>query len=117
MPGLFDNGVGLRVGEVDGAKYDSRFVNEGVRFLTVRLSSSSSTSSSIVGVVTVWSFEGDTCNGVCGFVGEVVGVLGRALLDVGVEGRIVEAGEEGEGDSGRRKGEVRGEPKERGEGL
>ena len=41
---------------------------------------------------------------------------------VGVEGRIVEEGElvwwRGEaGDSGRRKGEVRGEPKERGEGL
>ncbi len=55
----------------------------------------------------------------CGFVGEVVGVVGRprAAVDVGVVGRTVEAGEEGEGDSGRRKGEVRGEPKERGDGL
>lgn len=116
---LLAKGVELRVGEVDGAKYDSRFVNEGVKFRTVLLSSSpSSPSSSIVGVVTVWSFEGD-CNGVCGFVGEVVvGVVGRAAaVDVGVEGRTKEVGEEGEGDSGRRKGEVRGEPKERGEGL
>lgn len=113
MPALLANGVELRVGEVDGVKYDSRFVNEGVGFLTVRLSSPSS--SLIVGVVTVWSFEGDV-RGVCGLVGDVVGVVGRAV-DVGVDGRIVDAGEEGEGDSGRRKGEVRGEPKERGEGL
>lgn len=70
-----------------------------------------------VGVATVLSFEGD-CNGVCGFVGDGVGVVGRGE-EVGVEGRMVEAGEEGEGfgDSGRRKGEVRGLPKERGEGL
>ena len=40
------------------------------------------------------------------FVGEVVGV----------EGRIIVADGEA-GDSGRRKGDVRGEPKERGEGL
>ncbi len=46
-----------------------------------------------------------------------MGVVGRPIVDVGVVGRTVEAGEEGEGDSGRRKGEVRGEPKERGEGL
>lgn len=79
---------------------------------------SSSSSSVNVGVVTLWSFEGD-CSGVCGFVGEVVGVVGRPMLgvDVGVVARMVEAGEEGEGDSGRRKGEVRGEPKESGEGL
>ena len=51
-----------------------------------------------------WSLEGDW-RGVCAFVGE----------GVGVGGRIVFEGEAG--DSGRRKGEVRGEPKERGEGL
>lgn len=109
---LFARGVELRVGELEAN--DSRFVSEGVRFLIVRVSSSSSPSF-MVGVVTVWSFEGD-CIGVCGFVGEVVGVVGRAV-EVGVEGLTVEAGEEGDGDSGRRKGEVRGEPKERGEGL
>lgn len=87
-----------------------------MRCRTVRISSSSSSVN--VGVVTLWSFEGD-CSGVCGFVGEVVGVVGRPMLgvDVGVVARMVEAGEEGEGDSGRRKGEVRGEPKESGEGL
>ena len=58
-----------------------------------------------VGVVTFCSFEGDW-RGVWGFVGEVVGVVGRIVVDG-----------EGEGDSGRRKGEVRGEPKDRGEGL
>ena len=36
-------------------------------------------------------------------------------MSVGVEGRMVVDVEAG--DSGRRKGEVRGEPKERGEGL
>ena len=50
-----------------------------------------------VGVEALWSFEG------------VVGWY------VGVEGRIVEEGEEG--DSGRRKGEARGELKERVERL
>lgn len=52
------------------------------------------------GVLTFCSFEGDG-RGVCGFVG--------------VGGRIVVEGERGE--EGRWKGEVRGEPKERGEGL
>ena len=87
-----------------------------MRCRTVRISSTSSSVN--VGVVTLWSFEGD-CSGVCGFVGEVVGVVRRPMLgvDVGVVARMVEAGEEGEGDSGRRKGEVRGEPKESGEGL
>lgn len=52
--------------------------------------------------------------GVWGFVGEARGVVAF----VGVVGRRVEIEGEGEaGDSGRRKGEVRGEPKERGEGL
>lgn len=52
-------------------------------------------------------------------------LVGEARVGVGVVGRIVDEGEEGEsgrrngeaGDSGRRKGEVRGEPYERGEGL
>lgn len=49
-----------------------------------------------------------------GFCGEVRGVCGF----VGVMGRRVDADGDGEaGDSGRRKGEVRGEPKERGDGL
>ena len=56
------------------------------------------------GVLRDWSFEGD-CRGVWGFVGEVVGVVAR----------MVGVGERGE--EGRWKGEVRGEPKERGEGL
>jgi len=51
-----------------------------------------------------WSLEGDG-RGVCTFVGEGVGVVGRTVFE----------GEEG--DSGRRKGEVRGEPKDKGEGL
>jgi hypothetical protein len=58
---------------------------------------------------TVWdwfSFDGDIM-GVSPFPGELVGVLGR----------IVVVGEDGVGDSGRRKGEVRGEPKDSGEGL
>lgn len=66
-------------------------------------------------VVVVDSFVGDV-SGVCGlveelkgFVGEVVGVVGRRVLIVLVDGDA--------GDSGRRKGEARGEPKERGEGL
>lgn len=106
----------LLVGEWDAN--ESRFVSEGVRYFTVRLSSTSSSSSSLstVGVVTLWSFEGD-CSGVCGFVGEVVGVAGRPIIGVGVAGRTVDAGEEGVGDSGRRKGDVRGEPKDSGEGL
>ena len=49
-----------------------------------------------------------------------VGVCGRARTGeeaVGDLGAPVEHGEEGAGDSGRRKGEERGEPNERGEGL
>ena len=45
-------------------------------------------------------------------MGEVGGVLARELGEVGVHGRSCAAGL-----SGRRKGEVRGEPIERGEGL
>jgi len=52
------------------------------------------------------SFDGDAI-GVCPLPGELVGVLGR-------NGDVREEGLE---DSGRRKGDVRGEPKERGEGL
>lgn len=60
-----------------------------------------------VGVVAVWwSLEGDW-RGVWILVGdgEGVGVVGRR------------EGEGEAGDSGRRNGEVRGEPKERGDGL
>ena len=66
------------------------------------------------GVDAFWSFEGEVRIGWCGFVGEVVGVMGRELGDApGEEARYDwEAG-----DSGRRKGEVRGEPIESGEGL
>ena len=56
------------------------------------------------GVLTFWSFDGD-CIGVCCFVGEVGGVVARMVVE-GVRG-----------EEGRWKGEVRGEPKERGEGL
>lgn len=56
-------------------------------------------------MLTLWSLDGDVWMGVCGFWGEAGGV----------EGRIVEEGERGE--EGRWKGEVRGEPKESGEGL
>ena len=56
------------------------------------------------GVLTFWSLDGDWM-GVCVFVGELVGVVGRIVV-------------EGErGDEGRWKGVVRGEPKERGDGL
>lgn len=66
-----------------------------------------------VAIVELWSLDGEPM-GVWGFVGEVSGVCGF----VGVVGRRVEVEVEGEaGDSGRRKGEVRGEPNERGEGL
>lgn len=50
----------------------------------------------------LWSLDGEVGKGVGGFWG-------------GVEGRRVVVGERGE--EGRWKGEVRGEPKERGEGL
>jgi hypothetical protein len=53
-----------------------------------------------------YSFDGDA-SGVWAFGGELVGVVGR----------IVVLGEEGVGDSGRRTGEERGEPKDSGEGL
>ena len=43
------------------------------------------------------------------------GVVGFVDACVGVVGRIVVDGEDG--DSGRRKGEARGEPKDSGEGL
>ena len=62
----------------------------------------------------------------CSLVGE--GLRGRAILlgeKVGVVGRTAAEGEDGEsgrrswvaGESGRRNGEVRGDPNERGEGL
>jgi hypothetical protein len=53
-----------------------------------------------------YSFDGDA-SGVWAFGGELVGVVGR----------IVVLGEKGVGDSGRRNGEERGEPKDSGEGL
>lgn len=51
-------------------------------------------------------------NGVCGFVGELKGLVGEV---VGVVGRSAVEGDAG--DSGRRKGDARGDPNERGEGL
>ena len=62
-----------------------------------------------------WSLEGEGLRGSAALVGDIVGVVGRMAAE----------GEEGDsgrrscvaGDSGRRNGEVRGEPKERGEGL
>lgn len=95
----------LRVGESGG----SLVVREGVGPRGVQLPEAEG------GVAAFCSLKGDV-SGVCGvLVGEVVGVVARF------------AGEGGEGDSGRRKGEagdsgrlngeVRGEPYERGEGL
>lgn len=55
-------------------------------------------------------FDGDVC-GIVGVESDLVGVVGRTVE----EGESWRRGEAGE--SGRRKGEVRGEPKERGEGL
>lgn len=73
------------------------------------------TSDSEVGVEASWSLEGEGLRGSGVLVGDSVGVVGR----------IVAEGDDGDsgrrncvaGDSGRRKGEVRGEPNERGEGL
>lgn len=50
--------------------------------------------------------------GVCGLVGELKGLVGEV---VGVVGRSAVEGDAG--DSGRRKGEARGDPNDRGEGL
>lgn len=83
-----------RVGDVGGSRW---FIDglspRGVQFASL-----------LVGVLLLWSFEGDWI-GVCTLVGDAVGVVARMVLD----------GEAG--DSGRRNGEVRGEPKDRGDGL
>lgn len=60
----------------------------------------------------VWSLVGEESGEFGGFVGDVKALVGEV---VGVVGRSVVDGDAG--DSGRRKGEVRGEPNERGEGL
>ena len=68
----------------------------------------------VFGVVVVlsWILEGEVC-GIVGVDRDLVGVVGRSVVVDGDSAwRRGEAGE-----SGRRKGEVRGEPKERGEGL
>lgn len=51
-------------------------------------------------------------SGVCGLVGELKGLVGEV---VGVLDRRAAEGDAG--DSGRRKGDARGDPNERGEGL
>ena len=103
---MFAKGVDVRFDA--GEEKGSGGANEGLNSRTVRRSSSSSSSSSSIGVVTLLSLEGDW-SGVCALVGEVKGVVGL-LVDVGVVGRALDPGEEGEGDCGRRKGEVRGDP-------
>ena len=68
-----------------------------------------------VGVAASWTLDGEGLRGSAIFVGDNVGVVGRMAAD----------GEDGDsgrrkcaaGESGRRNGEVRGEPKERGDGL
>ena len=65
----------------------------------------------VVIVVLSWGLEGEVW-GIVGVEKDLVGVVGRIVLEGESVGRRGEAG-----DSGRRKGEVRGEPKERGEGL
>lgn len=102
----------LRVGDWDGVRCAAV---DGVRPLGVHDGDEGvSPPVDAKGVDAFWSFEGEVRTGWCGFVGEVVGVMGRELGDApGEEARYDwEAG-----DSGRRKGEVRGEPIERGEGL
>ena len=86
-----------RVGDAGG----SRWVTDGVRPRGVQVPSSLAV---VVGVLLFWSFKGDW-TGVCALMGDVVGVVARTVV-------VGEAG-----DSGRRKGEERGDPKERGEGL
>lgn len=86
----------LRVGDTGWSR--SRGVREDVSSRGVQNPSFEA------GVLAFWSFDGEVC-----------GTLGVELAFVGVVGRIVVDGEAG--DSGRRNGEVRGEPNERGEGL
>lgn len=87
------------VGDAGGSRglADNRFCPRGVHALALAVGDSVAT-----GEVASRSFEG---------------VVGRVDRCVGVVGRIVDEGEDAAGDSGRRKGEVRGELNERGEGL
>lgn len=93
----------LRVGDIGGSRVDG--VKLGASPRGVQKFSFE------VEVEEVWSFEGDIIGVLCCLVGEASGV-------VGVVGRIVVDGDEGDsgrrngeaGDSGRRNGEVRGEP-------
>lgn len=68
-----------------------------------------------VGVEASWSLEGEGLRGRATFVGDNVGVVGR----MAAEGDDGDSGRRNcvAGDSGRRKGDVRGEPNDRGEGL
>lgn len=72
-------------------------------------------SRSAVGAEPPWSLEGDGLRGSAVLVGDTVGVVGR----IDAEGDDGDSGRRNcvAGDSGRRKGDVRGEPKDRGEGL
>lgn len=103
----------LRVGDWEGVRFAAAV--DGVRPLGVHDGEAGvSPPVDVKGVDAFWSFEGEVRTGWCGFVGEVVGVMGRELGDApGEEARY----DWDAGDSGRRKGEVRGEPIERGEGL
>ena len=65
----------------------------------------------VVAVALSWVLEGEAC-GIVDVERDLVGVVGRIVVDGEAAGWRGEAGE-----SGRRKGEVRGEPKERGDGL
>lgn len=93
----------LRVGDVGGSR--AVRVREGASPRGVQKASFE------VGVEVFWSLDGDVMGVCCCFVGEARGA-------VGVAGRIVVDGEEGEsgrrkgeaGDSGWRNGELRGEP-------
>lgn len=100
----------LRVGDWDGVRCAA--AADGVRPLGVHDGGEAvSPPVEAKGVDAFWSFEGEVRMGWCGFVGEVVGVMGRELGDApGEEARY----DWDAGDSGRRKGEVRGEPIERG---
>lgn len=93
--------TGVRVGDGAGSR-------RGVRELRGVLQLEALDSGEALGFASLVGEE----SGVCGLVGELKGLVGEV---VGVVGRSAVDGDAG--DSGRRKGEVRGDPNERGEGL
>lgn len=99
VAGRVGDGVGVRL-----LLFLLRGVHAGVFAVDVGVWVAVSGEDPVAVVLVCSSFDGEP-SGVWGFVG----VVGRRVVVVEGEGEA--------GDSGRRKGEVRGEPKERGEGL